>query len=442
MAKRTGPGPQGLRGVAKESKSVPTKQTVKAGQENIRAYADQGHNAYLYQFQSGGVPESVRHGVPASPAPGAPPPPAPDPWADPRAFQQYLNDHGASPKLKVDGIIGPKTLEAARKQNVVVPPKPAPQAAPPAAPPPPAAAPVASGGGAAVAADITPLPRATVDEIRARYGYLGALLDQPDIAEVIASYDSTTESDDQLLARLKGTPTFQNHSTNELNWIALKPADQRARIDQQKTDLAHDAQVLGITIAPDRLEQIATDSLRFGWDDTKRSQAIAAEFHYQPGQQTGALGAAEVSLKKYANDYLVPVADSTLANWETQIAEGTATTDTFKQYFIDQAAGLYKGIEKQLRGGATVQQLAEPYKQDAATELGINPDSIDFSQPKWLRALSSTDPTTGQPTMMGRADWLHTLRTDPTYGWDRSENGVAAGYAVGNALTQALGLRR
>lgn len=376
-----------------------------------------------------------------TPPPAPAPPPIP---TDPKGFQQYLNNRGAKPPLKVDGIIGPKTLAAARTLGVTVPDNLAPKAPAPVAHPAAAAPPQQSQPAEQITNTATtePVVHLTADEIKARYGYLGAILDFPDVAQVIGQMAADPAmSDDQFLAALKNTPTWQNHTTNELNWIALKPADQQARADGQKAAIVDQAKQLGITLDADRLNQIATDSLRLGWNGTQLAQAVAAEFHYRPGGQSGTIGQAEVSLKKMANDYLVPVTDATLANWETQIAAGTATPDTFKSYFIDQAAGLYKGIEKQLRGGATVQQLAEPYKQDAANELGVNPDAIDFAQPQWLRALSSTDPTSGQPIMMGRADWIRTLRTDPTYGWDKSQNGIAAGYAVGNTLAQAMGLR-
>lgn len=380
----------------------------------------------------------------ANPSPAAPSSSIP---TDPKGFQQYLKDHGANlgktgPKKDgVDGVIGPKTLAEAARLGVPVPASLAPVAPQQPAPAPqnqpaPQTAPQQVQTAQATT-DV--VPRATVDEIRARYGYLGALLDYPDVAEVIAGYDSTRDSDAQFLARLKATPTFQTHSQNELNWTALKPADQQTRIDAQKAAITNEAQTLGVTLDPGRLTQIATDALRFGWTPQQVSNALGGEFQYKAGGQQGKIGVGEATIRKMAASYLMPLSDDTLAAWDKQLAEG-ADPEMFRQTMVNIAKGRFPTIADLLDKGVTVAAIAEPYKQTAAKELGRDPNSIDFNDPMWSRALTFTDQK-GNRRLMDDYEWQKTLRTDEQYGWDKTQNGIAAGYRVGNALSSALGLR-
>lgn len=355
---------------------------------------------------------------------------------DPRAFQEYLNRRGATPPLTVDGIIGPKTRAAAAQIGVPVPgdspdsqtsaPSAAPEPTTPAAPTP------------------VPLTAAQITQtMREQYGYLGQLLDIPDVNAVLTDSVANELTPQQTLARLYDTATWKNTQASVRNWMALSgtdPASAQAQIEAQKQAISTTASTLGIGIGNDRLTQIATDSLKLGWNAQQINAAVGAEFQYKPGAQVGAVGSAEQQVRKMAKDYLVPLSDATLADWDRQVAMGTASPDTLKQYIITQAKGLFPTLAQQIDGGLTVQQLAEPYRQTAAQELDISPDSIDFTDQKWMRALSTTGPD-GKPTMMGLSDWQKTLRTDQQYGWDRTKNGIAAGYRVGNALSQALGLR-
>lgn len=417
-----------------KAKKAPPKSNVKPWDYNPRAVSQPVTNPAPPSRQ----PASKN---PDSPSAGAH---APLPDAsesvptDPRAFQEYLNRRGAG--LVVDGVVGPKTLAAAARLNVPVPQNLAPAARPAAAAPAandePAAAPPAPAPAHLTAGQIQ-------QTMREQYGYLGLLLDIPDVNQVLTESIANERTPAQTLAALYDTGTWKNTQASVRNWMALSgtdPASAQAQIAAQKTAIQQTAATLGVPLAEDRLSQIATDSLKLGWTAQQINAAIGAEFQYKPGSQVGKVGAAENVIKQMAADYLVPISDATLADWDRQVAMGTATPDTFKQYMVTQAKGLFPTLQKQLDAGLTVQQLAEPYRQAAAQELDISPDSIDFKDAKWMRALSTTGPD-GQPVMMGLADWQKTLRTDEQYGWDRTKNGIAAGYRVGNALSQALGLR-
>lgn len=386
----------------------------------------------------------MKHTSAANPPAPAPPPPPPIP-TDPKGFQQYLKDHGANlgktgPKKDgVDGNIGPKTLAEAARLGIQVPPNLVPPAPTPVGSPTP---PQQSAPVTQTVEDSSPtvvVPRATVDEIKARYGYMfGAILDQPDVAAVVASYDSSTESDDQFLARVQNTQTFQTHNQNELDWMKLRKPDQDSLIASQKAEIAKQAQSQGVPISDDRLTQIATDSLKFKWGSAQLANAISAEFSYKPGAQTGKIGQAERTLKQMAASYLMPLSDDTLAQWDAQIAGG-ADPESFRQTMINVAKGRFPFASKLLDQGSTLADIVEPYRQTAASTLGINPDTIDFSDPKWSTSMVGFDPKQGQNSLLSDFDFQRKLKTDPAYGWQSSEPGKADARLMAFNMLKELG---
>lgn len=357
-----------------------------------------------------------------------------------RLLQIKLNGMGAH--LAVDGVMGPKTQAAMQQYGLDVNGNPVPRAAAPA-PPAPTAAGAGAPAGTTAAAPAAANPQDIEEQIRSKYGYLGTvLLDNPEIHKVLFDAISGGWDSAQVQGALMGTNYWKTTQASQRNWNTLlgtDPASANAQIAQQAADIAQTAGKLGVNIAPDRLQQMATDSLRLGWDATQLQQAIGNEFHYTPGPQAGALGVAQGQLKQMAGQYLVPLSDQTLGDWEGQIAKGGATADSFRDYILNQSKGMFPALAKQIDSGMTVQQLADPYRQIAAKDLGVTPDSIDFTDPKWGRALNQVNPQTNTPMMMTQYDWQKTIRSDPAYGFQNGPVGKQLASQMTVNLAQSLG---
>ena len=153
----------------------------------------------------------------------------------------------------------------------------------------------------------------------------------------------------------------------------------------------------------------------------------------------GAIGATAQELKKRAASYMVPISDQTLTQWATQIATGQADANSFDAYLAAQAKSMFPTMAQAIDAGITPQQYVDPYKQIAAKLLGMNPDSIDMSQPQWMRAVTQKDPKSGMPTAMSLYDWENTVMQDPRYGYQKSQNAVDRASAFAQALGEMFG---
>jgi hypothetical protein len=110
-----------------------------------------------------------------------------------------------------------------------------------------------------------------------------------------------------------------------------------------------------------------------------------------------------------------------------------------KGYAIEQAKSLFPGLTAALDAGQTVDQYADPYKQIATQELNVNPADIQWTDPKWMKALNQVDPKTGARTSMSLDQWLSTLRTDPTYGYDQTNKAGQQAAQLATQLSQRFG---
>ena len=82
----------------------------------------------------------------------------------------------------------------------------------------------------------------------------------------------------------------------------------------------------------------------------------------------------------------------------------------------------------QIDAGLSLEDIFSGYRNYAADALEIDPNQIDFTKDsKWARAFGTKE--TGQ---MSLTDWVKTIKTDPTFGWQytKQANDQAASLAV------------
>jgi hypothetical protein len=106
----------------------------------------------------------------------------------------------------------------------------------------------------------------------------------------------------------------------------------------------------------------------------------------------------------------------------------------FEDIMREQAKVLYPPIAKQLDAGMTVSQYMAPYMQIASTELGIPTQAMNTTDPKWTKVL--TGPS-GQP--MNADEWQRTIRNDPSYRWNQTQNAKSMAADLAAQMAQTMG---
>lgn len=298
--------------------------------------------------------------------------------------------------------------------------------------------------------------------ISQNYGYLAAYLDEPEVGDLLRRAAREGWTPQRLEVELRKTDFWKTTTDAQRQWDAvrkLNPADAKAQRDNRAQEITALAQQLGVRLDPARLAEIADESMRFGWSQTQIRNAVTAEYEYgggtQPGERTarqgvqkgpmspgeragfapvvvtpegdgfGLAGQTARQIREMAGQYLVPISNQMLEKWTEQIVRGTTDMEGFNSYLVEQAKSLFPGMAGALDKGVTVAQYADPYRQIAARELELNPESIDLNDPRFRKMLDQTD-SQGNRVSMTLSESAEYLRTLPEWQQTRGANEKAA----------------
>lgn len=122
---------------------------------------------------------------------------------------------------------------------------------------------------------------------------------------------------------------------------------------------------------------------------------------------------------QYANAFGIPMDFQSAARNVDRAVRGEVAPDALTEELRIQAKALYPQLTQQIEAGATVEDIFAPYKNQAASLLGLNPETMQLTDPKWQAALQFTDKN-GTRRVATTDEWVRTLKTDAQYGYDRT----------------------
>jgi len=290
-------------------------------------------------------------------------------------------------------------------------------------------------GGSASSSGGTQLSgQALTDYAESNFPQYAYLLNDPEVGPILVKAAQQGVTDPNiLLGMLRNTHWYTTTSStarsfNEL--MADDPATANQAITNQINAIHVQATQMGVDLSDQAIHDLALNYMKLGWTPGQLTQQLATYAKYQ-GDITykGQAGVDVQQLKDLYASYALPASDQTLNSQLQLLLGGTQTLDEFKQGVAQKAKSLYGSnpdLGAALDRGETVDQAMSSYADLAATLTGTDPGQINWLDPKWNVALTgTTDPKTGQTTGMSMAQWGRTLRSDPIYGYDGSENAVS-----------------
>jgi hypothetical protein len=283
----------------------------------------------------------------------------------------------------------------------------------------------------------TATPQYTADPTLSikQYGYIAALAhSNPELAQLMAKYANEDLNNSAVQQRLAGeiqNTAWYKKTTDSQRAAQILQAQNPTEYHRQfantlltVTDLANK---LGVHLPGLGLHDFAVNAYNNGWTPAEQQHFLLAQAQYKPdpktgtGQPTGDIGQTLTSIGDQANQYMVPISDQTKQKWAADIMNGRVNANDYTNYLKEQAKSLFPGMSAAIDSGVTPTQYTDPYKQIAAQTLEVAPDSVNFNDPKWSKALFQVDPKTGARTSMSLADWGKTLRSDPIYGYSKTQ---------------------
>lgn len=265
------------------------------------------------------------------------------------------------------------------------------------------------------------------------------MLDVPDLANIITQAADEQWAADRIQGALQGTQWFKDRSALARQWAELSQSDPGEAKKQQSAlavQMRQWASSVGLTVSADEAMYIAGLSLSAGQSQNEWQANIYRQYTENAKQRPTVV---VDQLKMKASEYAIPLSDAVMNKWSQDIATGMVDMNTYESYLREQAKSLFPGLSNAIDRGITVAQYVQPYAQVAVQELGINPQEIDWRDPKWNMAIQRTDPKTGMSSAMSLSDWTRELRTNDVFGYDKTPKAQEQATMLSQALLQRFG---
>ena len=273
-------------------------------------------------------------------------------------------------------------------------------------------------------------------------GYYAIIKSIPEVATLLQNAVSNDWSEAKFNYELSQTTWFKTTSTSARSWDLSEqtdPASAQQRVDNQAAQIKAKALSLGIRLDDTSVAKLAKDSLRGGWDETTITNSIGSQaMQSTTGVSQLRSGFIGQTLRQTAADYGVSLSDDTFNQFVNKVATGQETQSSFQQYALQMAKSLFPGIAAQLDAGQTYKQITDPYKQTAAQILEMNPENIDFVDPKWSKAVTFVTDK-GEQRPMNYNEWGDYLRQTRSFGYEFTSEAQSRAYGVANDLARLFG---
>jgi hypothetical protein len=274
-------------------------------------------------------------------------------------------------------------------------------------------------------------------------GFYAIIADVPDLQDLLRRAVQEGWSDAKFDYELKQTTWWKTHADSARQWDIVSqtdPASAQQQVDARVAEFQNMAlSTFQVQLDDLSLQRLATASLRGNWTQQQVSNAIGYEAtKTSAGLSQLATGFVGQTVKNTAADYGLKLSDQTFNQWVQRIAVGQDTKQSFQQYALNAAKTLFPGISAQLDAGQTFSQITDPYKNVAAQILEINPQGIDFLDPKWTKAITFVDDK-GQQRPMNFNEWGNYLRQNRQFGYEYTSDAQSRAYEVVNNLANLFG---
>jgi len=290
-----------------------------------------------------------------------------------------------------------------------------------------------------------PKPRtpAKPKRVAADYGYAAAFLNaHKDVARKVALAVKQGWTPDRLSAEIKDTPWWRKRTEAQRKWdiiSAENPKEARRLVDLKTQQIKQMASTMGVTLSDNQAFKMAGHAASRGSTDPEMQSMLAGMWSLDAeGEDVGQAGTTVDQLRDLAHDYGVVLDPGTLQKQVQQVLSGNQTSQGLVDLYREQAKTLYAPISDWLEKNPsmTVKDYLTPYMQAAARELGTPPDQMDLTDPKWTKVIYGADGT----TPMNLDQWTKTIRSDASYGWDKTMGAKSQALQLAAELRNAFGM--
>ncbi|MFJ2650877.1 C40 family peptidase [Streptomyces sp. NPDC087420] len=285
-------------------------------------------------------------------------------------------------------------------------------------------------------------PHLDATELAETYGMSYAFFkSQPELWKKLNSAVEGQWSPAKFQAEVKNTKWWKTNSSTARQAQLLEksdPATYKATMEGARAQAQAMAVQAGAILSAKNVEKLAKNMVTLGWEQAQVQNFLGQYIKFGADKTMGGIaGQAAKEIRKQAYDMGVSVTDQSILNNAQYLVRGLTTMEKVTGSMRAQAAGLYPAFADQIKAGASVQDLASPYVQVLAGELGLPATDVDAFSPKIKAAINRVGPD-GKPSPLSLTDFVQQVRSDPA--WRKTPTAGNQALTIGRQVLADMGL--
>lgn len=275
-------------------------------------------------------------------------------------------------------------------------------------------------------------------EAAVKYGYaVSFFASVPELYSLFRRAVAEQWTPERFAGAFQDSRWYKTHSEAYRQIYAQKmsdPATYQLNVSKQRAAIMDTAGALGVPLDAKTIQKLTDDSLAQGWTPeilrNHLSNMIAVV--KSTGHFGGTAGDIEKDLRRMAADYGQKISDKTLLQNIKAIAAGNGTMNDFQAYLSAQAELLFPGHADRLKKGFTLRDVADPYIEQMAYLLEVDPSGIDLFDPNIQGALmgKSMKGADGKDVPFSMYDFQQQIRKDPRWSKTKQAQDVTSAAAM------------
>lgn len=295
-----------------------------------------------------------------------------------------------------------------------------------------------SGGGEALEV----APKLDAHELAETYGMSYAFFkSQPELWKMLNRAVEGQWSPEKFQASVKNSKWWKSTSETARQAQVLQktdPATYKAQMEAARVAARQMAVKTGAILSDKNVERLAKNMVYFGWQEAQVQNFLGQYIKFTADHTLGGMaGSAAKAIKEEAYRLGVSVTEQSVLNNAQYLVRGLTTMEKIQASMREQSAGLYPAFAEQIKAGASVQDLAQPYIQIVAQELGVPETDVNVYTPRVKAALNRVNGQ-GQPQPMDLNDFTQMVRNDPK--WRRQPGVAEKTMNIGRQVLADMGL--
>ena len=283
--------------------------------------------------------------------------------------------------------------------------------------------------------------------INQTYGYVTWMMDIPELRNILITAAVDNWDGGRVTGALNKTDWWKNNGQAARDFqqkAGTDPATVKEMLDQSRAGIQEKAASLGVQLTDDQLSQLALNSATYQWNADQIDINVRKMYDMQTtqGPAIGDAAAMEGVIKQAGAAWLQPMDANAVKFWtDSAMSKGQTSAqlkDDMNVVFGQQAAQRYPWMKAAIDSGMTAQDYLSPYTSQAAKTLSISPDSITWSDPKWMGALLQQNPD-GTSAPVNADQFNKNLMKDAQFGYQHTQGAIDQAFATAKTIEQTFG---